>query len=196
MANTDPRALRSRESILKAVRSILINEGVDRVTFQHVAEVAGVGRATVYRHWKTPDEMVFALLDDDPFRLLNPDIEGPLEERLTAWIKWVTDLIGDPERRLVLFHVLSRTSIDHRAKQLRARRLNELMTHMNAAIGTYGGWDSLPLSRRIHGLSLLIGPHIAYVVAELPVHERWIRETVDIFLKWLETQSIHMELEP
>jgi AcrR family transcriptional regulator len=48
---TDPRFLRSREAILHAARELLLDRGPTAVTHAQVAERAGVGRATVYRHW-------------------------------------------------------------------------------------------------------------------------------------------------
>ena len=48
---TDPRFLRSREAILHAARELLLQRGPTAVTHAQVAERAGVGRATVYRHW-------------------------------------------------------------------------------------------------------------------------------------------------
>ncbi|USX53653.1 TetR/AcrR family transcriptional regulator [Lentzea sp. HUAS12] len=50
-SETDPRYLRSREAILNAARELLLESGPTAVTHAQVAEQAGVGRATVYRHW-------------------------------------------------------------------------------------------------------------------------------------------------
>jgi AcrR family transcriptional regulator len=50
-ADTDPRFLRSRQAILHAARELLLERGPAAVTHVQVAERAGVGRATVYRHW-------------------------------------------------------------------------------------------------------------------------------------------------
>ncbi|XVV10093.1 TetR/AcrR family transcriptional regulator [Actinoplanes sp. CA-131856] len=47
----DPRFQRSREAILTATRELLLEKGPAAVTHVQVAERAGVGRATVYRHW-------------------------------------------------------------------------------------------------------------------------------------------------
>lgn len=49
--SADPRFLRSREAILTAARELLLASGPAAVTHVQVAERAGVGRATVYRHW-------------------------------------------------------------------------------------------------------------------------------------------------
>ena len=55
-----PRVERTRQRALWAGREILLNEGWDALSQTRVAEVAGIGRATVYRHW--PDRI--SLLQD------------------------------------------------------------------------------------------------------------------------------------
>ena len=55
---TDPRAARSREAILAAAFDLLAREGPAAITHQRVAQQAGVGRATVYRHWAAPEDLL------------------------------------------------------------------------------------------------------------------------------------------
>ena len=55
---TDPRAARSREAILAAAYDLLAREGPGAITHQRVAQQAGVGRATVYRHWAAPEDLL------------------------------------------------------------------------------------------------------------------------------------------
>ncbi|MGI5190700.1 TetR/AcrR family transcriptional regulator [Promicromonospora sp. CA-289599] len=57
-AHTDPRYLRSRAAILDASRDLLVELGPTAVTHAQVAERAGVGRATVYRHWPRSDQLL------------------------------------------------------------------------------------------------------------------------------------------
>lgn len=57
-SDTDPRFLRSREAILKAARQLLLEGGPTAVTHAQVADRAGVGRATVYRHWPQPEPLL------------------------------------------------------------------------------------------------------------------------------------------
>ncbi|HEX6522682.1 MAG TPA: TetR/AcrR family transcriptional regulator [Streptosporangiaceae bacterium] len=54
----DPRAARSREAILTAAWDLLARDGPAAITHQRVAQQAGVGRATVYRHWATPQDLL------------------------------------------------------------------------------------------------------------------------------------------
>lgn len=55
---TDPRFLRSRETILNAARELLRAHGPAAVTHNQIAEHAGIGRATVYRHWPRTDQLL------------------------------------------------------------------------------------------------------------------------------------------
>ncbi|MBL7252958.1 TetR/AcrR family transcriptional regulator [Paractinoplanes lichenicola] len=55
---TDPRFQRSQQAILTAARELLLEKGPVAVTHVQVAERAGVGRATVYRHWPRTDQLL------------------------------------------------------------------------------------------------------------------------------------------
>src|SRR5229473_1464549 len=55
---TDPRAARSRQAIVAAAYDLLAREGPGAITHQRVARQAGVGRATVYRHWAAPEDLL------------------------------------------------------------------------------------------------------------------------------------------
>jgi AcrR family transcriptional regulator len=47
----DPRQDRSVAAALQASRDLLLSEGWDALTHSRVAELSGIGRATVYRNW-------------------------------------------------------------------------------------------------------------------------------------------------
>lgn len=63
---SDPRFLRSREAILHAARELLLLQGPGAVTHVQVAELAGVGRATVYRHWPRSDLLLAEVMTTVP----------------------------------------------------------------------------------------------------------------------------------
>jgi AcrR family transcriptional regulator len=60
---TDPRLVRSREAIVAAATALLTESGLEAVTHQAVATRAGVGRATVYRHWPSLLDLRLAALE-------------------------------------------------------------------------------------------------------------------------------------
>ena len=53
-----PRTERSKAAILAATLDLLAEEGVGGLTVDAVAERAGVGKATVYRHWASRAELI------------------------------------------------------------------------------------------------------------------------------------------
>jgi len=57
-AAIDPRVALTRERVLAAVEKLLRAGGVTEVTHSAVARTAGVGRATVYRHWPRLDDLL------------------------------------------------------------------------------------------------------------------------------------------
>jgi AcrR family transcriptional regulator len=48
--------------MLVAARELLVGEGPGAVTHQRVAQEAGVGRATVYRHWPRPEQLLLDVM--------------------------------------------------------------------------------------------------------------------------------------
>lgn len=118
---TDPRAQRSRTRITAAARALMSENGPEAVTFAAVAERAGVGRATVYRHWTTTDELVDEVMDEfslpffrNPGEPLDDWLRGELrrladELATPAVVRMTTSLIAqdrDPTRRDQLFDTL------------------------------------------------------------------------------------------
>lgn len=57
-----PRSDRAHRAILDAARDVLIEEGFPGFRLEHVAARAGVGKATIYRHWGSREELALELL--------------------------------------------------------------------------------------------------------------------------------------
>ena len=57
-----PRSDRAHRAILDAARELLIEEGFSGLRLEHVAARAGVGKATIYRHWGSREELALELL--------------------------------------------------------------------------------------------------------------------------------------
>src|SRR5260221_14424504 len=92
---TDPRATRSREAILAAAFDLLAREGPGAITHQRVAQQAGVGRATVYRHWAAPEDLLRDVLfsAELPF-FATPAL--PLRPWLRAELRQLADELALP----------------------------------------------------------------------------------------------------
>src|SRR5215813_3952168 len=94
-AAVDPRIERSRQVILQAVLDELSELGYGALAIESVARRAGVGKATIYRHW--PDKIA---LIADAFKLLqqqrDPElVTGSPREKLERILRHVADIVAD-----------------------------------------------------------------------------------------------------
>lgn len=110
----DPRVARTREAVREAVRSLVQRAGFEAVSHQQVAEEAGIGRATVYRHWPTRTDLLLdavAEVEVPPVWQTTGDVAADLTRELDRLRRTLTSplvpelvaLIGraewDPELR-------------------------------------------------------------------------------------------------
>jgi TetR/AcrR family transcriptional regulator, regulator of autoinduction and epiphytic fitness len=91
----DPRIERSRQVILQAVLEELSELGYGSLTIESIARRAGVGKATIYRHW--PDKIA---LIADAFKLLQQErdpelVTGSPREKLERILRHVADVVAD-----------------------------------------------------------------------------------------------------
>lgn len=68
------RRLRA-ERILDSARELLIRWGYRRVAIDDVADMAGVGKGTIYLHWKSREEMYYAVFLRDYLRAMRSFID-------------------------------------------------------------------------------------------------------------------------
>ena len=91
----DPRIARSRQVILQAVLDELSDVGYGALTIESAARRAGVGKATIYRHWQDKIALIA-----DAFKLLqrqrDPEmITGTPREKLERSMRHVADVAAD-----------------------------------------------------------------------------------------------------
>ena len=94
----DPRVERSRRSICSAAIAEMAEVGYGAMTIESIARRAGVGKATVYRHWDGKLGIVESALNQ-----LEADIPVPTDEsirtRIVAMLRWLAEFLagGSPE---------------------------------------------------------------------------------------------------
>lgn len=62
-------ALKNRALLLDVARQLFDEKGVETITMSAIAEAAGVGKGTLYRHFENKTALCQALLDDDQRQL-------------------------------------------------------------------------------------------------------------------------------
>ena len=93
-----PRSDEAKRAILKTTEQLLEARGFEALTMEEVAQVAGVGKATIYRRWPTKGLLAFeafgaAFLAQQP----PPDtgtLRGDLLAALRAWIRTVNETVA------------------------------------------------------------------------------------------------------
>jgi AcrR family transcriptional regulator len=74
---------RTRARVHEAAFALLHDEGIDAITHLRVAQSSGVGRATLYRHWPTREDLILEML---------AGAKGPHEPLLTGDLR--TDILA------------------------------------------------------------------------------------------------------
>jgi|SRR5581483_7988571 len=131
--NEDPRIARTRAAVVEATIELIHSDGVEAVTFQSVARRAGVGRATVYRHWATTDELIFEALAEivSTWEFSGP---GRLRETIVSEIDRRRAELNQQVVRIAFNAICSRAPHDDAAAKLRDRLVGSIATSLRASI--------------------------------------------------------------
>lgn len=132
-AADDPRSLRSREAILAAVVAILEEDGPAGITHLRVAERAGVGRATVYRHWPNPADLIREVIDRVPVPFLDQPGDT-FRDRLRATLRRTRDDFSQPVMQAVLMSMIEKSLRDEAADDVRKAKLGRVRQRMEEGL--------------------------------------------------------------
>ena len=98
MALTDvkpsSRSSRTEEAILDATRELLAEGGVQKLTVEGVAARAGVAKTTIYRRWRSKDELALAVLIDMVEKFVAVPTLGDTRAELVAFVDGAVKILG------------------------------------------------------------------------------------------------------
>lgn len=137
LEHLDPRAQRTRQAMIDAVTRIIVEEGASAVTHQRVAERAGIGRATVYRHWPTPDDILLSVFELFRFPTVVTE-SGPLHQRLVALLWWIARQFSRPEVRAFLLTISERSLRDPAIDRVKQERMAEFQRGITSVLRDSG----------------------------------------------------------
>ena len=160
--------------------ALIEKDGITAITFQRVAESAGVGRATLYRRWPEPMFLVadaLAATAADRIRILDT---GSLRGDLTTMLEQIGAFIDSPTGRAAIIAGLSGREQPEFAKlasQLWERRRDDVAPIFDRAKKR----GELPAESDGDVLfSLAAGALYArIIVMAQPINEQWIEKIVD-----------------
>ena len=182
---TDPRAVRSREAILAAAFDLLAREGPGAITHQRVAQQAGVGRATVYRHWAAPEDLLRDVLytAELPF-FATPAL--PLRSWLHAELRQLADELALPAVAAVTMALMQHTRSASSAGARPHRHVTAITERLAAAFALAvdaGELDTAPDPAL--AAAHLIGPLVYRTTLQAaPVPDRLLTAVIDAVAPW------------
>jgi AcrR family transcriptional regulator len=97
---SDPRFQRSRDAIVAAARELLLAYGPSAVTHGQIADHAGIGRATVYRHWPRTDQLLAEAMATVPMPFFER-AASPYRHWLTRELTAIADQLENDDVRAV-----------------------------------------------------------------------------------------------
>ena len=128
----DPRVVRTREAVLDAVRDLVRSAGLEAVTHQQVAETAGVGRATVYRHWPDRTKLLADALAETAPR--TPTEGGDVTGDLTAELTRLQTILNDSPFVPQVAALVSRAEWDQDLRALKQQLMAEGTAGLRRAV--------------------------------------------------------------
>jgi AcrR family transcriptional regulator len=84
----------TEQAILAATRELLAEGGVHKLTVEKVATRSGVAKTTIYRRWRSKDELALAVLLDMVEQIVEvPDL-GDTRAELVAFLNGAVEILG------------------------------------------------------------------------------------------------------
>jgi len=183
--STDPRAERSRAAMVAAARRLLAGEGLDAVTHRRVAEEAGVGRATVYRHWPRADQLLLDAMGGADLPLFK-DPEPPLRPWLCGQLRRMADELAIPAVAAVSLTLAQSALSDPEAAHRQEESVRTIADRLHAAIrAAVAAGELVTDIERADLTALLVGPIVYRATAQRrPVSDDLIARLVDSVGTW------------
>ena len=141
-SDLDPRVERSRRVICEAAVAELAEVGYGAMSIESIAKRAGVGKATVYRHWNGKLDLIASALEfkKDEMRL---PVDGSVRDRITFMLTWLATYLADEERSGMMPALVSASMYDesvrdhHHAHSAERRQVLVALLEEGVAAGEF-----------------------------------------------------------
>ena len=182
----DARVVRTRALVQDAVRDLFEREGAGALTHQRVAERAGVSRATVYRHWPQPIDLVLEALGVAEQPLLHPSEGQPLREWLRRELVRVAADFARPVVHQFIATIVGEADRSEHITALVAELTRRTVSAVREALDRAEAEGAVFQRRDEYQLiAELVGPVIVQVTMyRMPADEQWMARLVDSALDY------------
>lgn len=163
----DPRPARTRQALLDATQTLLMDRSLDGLTIDEIANAAGVGRGSFYNHFADKEALgavIVARIRDHISGLIvqvNQDIDDPAERVMRALFASIQYAVDFPEAARVIVN-LGLTTTDPNSP-INARLVRDLQRGLAKGSFSFKGIDV--------GVGIVVG---LTTIAMRHVLEGWI----------------------
>ena len=188
-----PRSEPARHAILRAALDLLLEQGLDRMTMDAVAERAGVSKATIYRWWRSKPALAIDALyaEWEPVRP-QPRDTGTLRGDLLALVRPWVRLVNTTGSSRILASLVNEAHADPAFAELyRDRFVRPRRDHARELFQRAIERGEIPPSTDIDvALDLLYGPlYHRLLHGHAPLNERFARDVVDVLIAGLTAEA-------
>jgi AcrR family transcriptional regulator len=106
IATASAARARSRAKLLAAATELLVERGPRSVTVDAVAERSGVAKSTLYRQWRSVDEMMVDVVRANTPAATEVDVSAGFEPSLRRWMSAAASALSAPDWPRVLVALL------------------------------------------------------------------------------------------
>ena len=175
----DARVARTRAAVLDAMRDLFEEEGTVGLTHQRVAQRAGVGRATIYRHWPRPVDLLLEAMGvvDEPLMHAGP---GPLRSWMKREVRRAATELARPASLQITAAVMGQADTNEAIRRARDRMWEHSIVPVRHALDSAvraGELRRAPDSGEV--LAQLLGPlMVRLTIEQKPVSPAFIERLV------------------
>lgn len=184
-SESDPRFRRSREAIVNAARELLLLHGPAAVTHHQIADHAGIGRATVYRHWPRTDQLLAEAMASVPLPFFE-NAASPYREWLTRELATIAGQLDQDDVRAVTSTLVNTALWDAAMDTRREGFASVLSERLTAALGEAARHGELSLrGDATAAAAMTIGPiYYRATIERKPADATLIERCVDAAGEW------------
>jgi AcrR family transcriptional regulator len=177
----DPRVARTRQAVLQAAEKLLFEGGPAELTYTALSEASGVGRATLYRHWPTIQDL-WTEMAAMAVRRIAIELSGDLRTDLTTALRLTAARIVSDGGVAAFVTMLERSLWDEQTREFLEsfQQLTPVSQALRKAVevGTYPASEDLNVAA-----SFLLGPLMHRgILAREPIDDAFIKLVVDRFM--------------
>lgn len=150
---------RSRAKLLAAATDLLVEGGPKSVTVDAVSERSGVAKSTLYRHWRSVDELLVAVVRANVPEPAPVDLASGFEPALRGWVAHAVATLSAPDWPRVLSALLELRITSPDMAALLESDFDEKLSTVDAilALGAAEGAIPAGLDARLV-MQTLVGP--------------------------------------